>query len=95
MIGVTASFVRETPVKTDHALQQARRGYVTVIMADRNDPAKLIEYELKEDGTRRVVRRLTPSEAAAVQGDGPLTTESHNKPTTLVDALNNFFAVRN
>lgn len=93
-IGFTVSSLRDKPAQADHALQQARRGFVTVIMADRNDPTKFIEYELKDDGTRRVVRRLTQAEAVAIQADGPLTTESHNKPTSLVDALNHFFAVR-
>ena len=79
----------------DATLQQARRGVMTVIMADRNDPGMLVEYELKDDGSRRVVRRLTPAEAAAVSvREEGLTTQAAERPKSLVDALNNFFAVR-
>ncbi len=96
-IGVAVGLSGNKPPAPDWALQQARRGIVTVIMADKNDPNMLIEFELKDDGSRRLVRRISQSEAKALARQQDVeTTQAHDQgQQSLTDALNRFFAVRN
>jgi hypothetical protein len=95
-ISVTYGLLARSTGSVDASLDNTRKDVTTVIMADRNDPNQLVEYELKPDGTRKAVRRLSRSEASALSArqDVSDTQAPRHPPKTLVEGLNAFFAVR-
>jgi hypothetical protein len=98
VLAVGLAFVlRSEAPGVDASLAKARDGTTTLILADPNDPRIMVEYVLRPDGSRTVVRRITRDDMASSAYDeanatSPAGGEGGRK--NLVEAINGFFAFR-
>jgi hypothetical protein len=88
--------LRQAPdAALDPAVARAREGTTTLIIPDPADPRLVVEYALRSDGTRTVVRRMPREKVDAVsQADEASTGATRPQPKNLVEAINGFFAFR-
>jgi hypothetical protein len=87
--------LRPTPdAAVDAALARARDGMMTLIIPDPLDARILVEYAVRPDGTRTVVRRI-PREKLDAMGQGE-EVDGVQRPQqkNLVEAISGFFAFR-
>jgi hypothetical protein len=79
----------------DPAVARAREGTTTLIIPDATDPRILVEYALRPDGSRTVVRRLPREKMEAMgQADDAGVGASRPQQKNLVEAISGFFAFR-
>ncbi|MFO1151441.1 MAG: hypothetical protein U1E62_23965 [Alsobacter sp.] len=94
-VGLVVALQQAPDTALDPAVARAREGTTTLIIPDAGDPRILVEYALRPDGTRTVVRRMPREKMDAMaQLDEGGTGMARQQPKNLVDAISGFFAFR-